>query len=341
MTISFDSVITETQKMPWGDECLTARFSDERLHGYSAIMVEDTQRGGIAGRLTTMIVRFPRCILSEVNTHRVFSRNSASSRARSIRSTIGAVMTDPYIPLFTKNHKGMGGGFLSDSEDIEATRNWLLARDSAVVSELRNLLGTRLPNDAKAEDWEKYVDDYYENVYHEESIPGVPSIHKQNANRLIEPFMWHEAIITSSFWENFFELRISDAAQPEIHALAILMKAILLEHSPVQSWIHIPFVETKKVKFDTWDELLPFMMQSASECARISYKDRSQSEKSKSSSLGERLLEMGHMSPFEHQAISLDKWERYLLQGDLEDDGNLHGNLAEGWVQCRHMVSEG
>jgi thymidylate synthase ThyX len=32
-------------------------------------------------RITTMKITFPRFILAEMNTHRVFSRNSASSRA--------------------------------------------------------------------------------------------------------------------------------------------------------------------------------------------------------------------------------------------------------------------
>ena len=32
-------------------------------------------------RITTFIVTMPRIVLAELNTHRVFSRNSASSRA--------------------------------------------------------------------------------------------------------------------------------------------------------------------------------------------------------------------------------------------------------------------
>ena len=32
-------------------------------------------------RLTTFVLRFPRFVLSEFNTHRMFSRNASSSRA--------------------------------------------------------------------------------------------------------------------------------------------------------------------------------------------------------------------------------------------------------------------
>ena len=49
-------------------------------------------------RLTTMEVTFPRIILAEMNTHRVFSRNSASSRAIPIKKRIEMVKKHPYVP---------------------------------------------------------------------------------------------------------------------------------------------------------------------------------------------------------------------------------------------------
>lgn len=354
MTIDFNANIrTERIAMPWGASCIQATYdgdADMRLHGFKAIIVADTvnPRGE---RLTTMITRFPRCILAEVNTHRVFSRNSASSRARSVRSTIGAVMDDPYVPLFTENHKGMAGAIIEDNADIErATRYWLQARDSAVLSELRILMGDAV-GDRTASDWEEVIDEYYGNVYNHEGEPGdgykdAPNVHKQNANRLIEPFMWHEALITSSHWDNFYHLRISDSAQPEIHALACLMKAAQDASDPQSLPIHIPFVDVDALPaLDsmTWDGLKGILMDSASECARISYKDRSKTAKSDNNALAERLLRDGHMSPLEHQAIAVEAYEalgglRIIPEGMFHDDGNMHGNLSEGWVQCRHIL---
>lgn len=64
--------------------------------------------GEHAPQLTTMLVRMPRCILAEFNTHRMFSRNAASSRAIPVVKLIERVMTDPFAPLYwDKNQKGM------------------------------------------------------------------------------------------------------------------------------------------------------------------------------------------------------------------------------------------
>jgi hypothetical protein len=61
-------------------------------------------------RLTTMLVTFPRIILAEFNTHRMFSRNSASSRAIPFNKMIKAIEDNPFVPLgFQKDHKGMQG----------------------------------------------------------------------------------------------------------------------------------------------------------------------------------------------------------------------------------------
>ena len=85
-------------------------------------------------RLTTLIARIPRCVLAELNTHRVFSRNSASSRAIPTFKMIEKVDTDPFIPeKWGANGKGMQAhGVLSPEAEIEATRVWLELRDQMV-----------------------------------------------------------------------------------------------------------------------------------------------------------------------------------------------------------------
>jgi hypothetical protein len=66
---------------------------------------------GQTARITTMQVTFPRFILAEINTHRAFSRNSASSRAIPTEKIIEQVVTNPFIPeTFNRRVKGMGVG---------------------------------------------------------------------------------------------------------------------------------------------------------------------------------------------------------------------------------------
>lgn len=352
--IDFNANIkTELIDMPWGEKCWQATYdenADSRLHGFKVIIVADSLNSEDE-RMTTMITRFPRCILPEVNTHRVFSRNSASSRARSVKTTIKAVMEEPYIPLFTRNHKGMGGDLITDGLEIENARKyWLDARDDAVKSELRMLVGDTM-GEIHAADYERIIDEYYEHVYNvsdddkEAKYLMAPDIHKQNANRLIEPFMWHEALITSSYWGNFYHLRISEFAQPEIHALACLMKAAQDASTPVFANIHLPFVRIViNASITNWEQLRGLLMDSASECARISYKDRSRTAKSDNKALAERLLHDGHMSPLEHQAIPVEIYNLWhgngIIPDDIyyHDDGNMHGNLSAGWIQCRHIL---
>ena len=61
-------------------------------------------------RLTTFIVTFPRIVLAEFNTHRMFSRNSASSRAIPFKRMVKMLEENPFIPIaWQKDHKGMQG----------------------------------------------------------------------------------------------------------------------------------------------------------------------------------------------------------------------------------------
>ena len=56
-------------------------------------------------RLTTLAVTLPRIVLAELNTHRMFSRNSASSRAIPIQRMIDKVVQDPFIPFNGRTSK--------------------------------------------------------------------------------------------------------------------------------------------------------------------------------------------------------------------------------------------
>lgn len=142
----------------------------------SAIVVGDSINEW-GDRITTMEVVMPRIILAEFNTHRMFSRNSASSRAIPFKRMVEMVETNPFIPIaWQKEHSGMQGTeYITDGEDITYIRSeWLMARRLAVQQ------ATQLTK---------------------------IGVTKQLANRLLEPFMYHKVLVTSTEWENFFELR--------------------------------------------------------------------------------------------------------------------------------------
>lgn len=354
---NFDSVVVTNVDLPYRDESyMRFSFSDPLLSGYEVTVVADSVPEGSSyskddsegERLLTITARFPRCVLAEVNTHRVFSRNSASSRARAVKATIGDIMAEPYIPLFTKNKKGMSGEFLTAHEREKAVNAWLMGRDSAVVSELRLLLGDLLTVEGTiseiATNYSHHIDRYYSEVYEAEIFPEEAiSVHKQNANRVIEPYMWHEAIITSSYWQNFVDLRTDlDAAQPEIVALCRLIEAALDQSTPKETWLHLPFVEEKEKpsNFGDFADIRDLLLLSATESAQISYRDKSRASKSTATTrLGERLLAMKHLSPFEHVAFSSDAYHNN-PEENLPRGENLRSNLDDSWVQLRPVLTK-
>ena len=84
-------------------------------------------------RLTTFEVRFPRFILAEWNTHRMLSRNAASSRAVPVRKLLEQVETEPFVPEYWgANRPGMQATEeLSERDAADARATWLQARDAA------------------------------------------------------------------------------------------------------------------------------------------------------------------------------------------------------------------
>jgi len=150
--------------------------------------------------ITTMVVTFPRFILAELNTHRMFSRNSASSRAIPFKKMIRSVMENPFVPIaWQKEHTGMQGTeYFNDYSDVAILKEkWLVARNRAVASALDLASGVFD---------QKEVFEFDENgeLISKQDKVGVT---KQLCNRLLEPFMWHTVIITATEWENFFALR--------------------------------------------------------------------------------------------------------------------------------------
>lgn len=253
-------------------------------------------------RITTMLVTFPRYILAELNTHRMLSKNSASSRAIPFKKMVQSVEENPFIPIaWMKDHKGMQGTeYLSKMPDIgssspfqfkspheQATAMWLLARNNAV-----------------------------QNAIYLHSI----GVTKQMCNRLLEPYAWHTVLITATEWENFFALRHNPLADIHMQELARLMleaynDAYVQPLDPGQ-W-HIPFftwadVYGDKTKVKEMENHL--VKVSTARCAQTSYivvgEDGKPMDHEKLLYLyEEKLLKPKHMSPFEHCAKAMEEDE--------------------------------
>ena len=279
-------------------------------------------------RVTTLEVSFPRFILPEFNTHRVFSRNSASSRARSIKRTFKEVMEEPFIPdPFTKNQKGMSGVAVDDSLQEESKTYWIKARDQAVLSALDLLVGREKRQELigdKVYDYEKVIDNY-------KMAEDSPSIHKQHVNRILEPFMYHTTIVSSTEWDNFFELRLAPDAQPEINLLAHKMKEAMDSSKPVERSYHLPYME-----YDELPEAFD-VKRSVASCASVSYKSPSELNDSAVERIFKIMLDSKHMSPFEHQALApehlnelleLMGWQLSQKEG-IDFAGNFRGDIVQ------------
>lgn len=259
---------------------------------YSArVLLDSASAAGV--RLTTLEVTFPRFVLAEFNTHRMFSRNSASSRAVPTAKLIERVERDPAIPLeWGLNKAGMSASdVLSDQAGEAATRAWLEARDDA-VAHARELLDLK--------------------------------VHKQELNRLLEPFLWHTVIVTATEWENFFELRCAVNAQPEIREAALRMREAIDASGPrvigYGEW-HTPLLQEDEAMLDV--EIRKEI--SAARCARVSYLTHEGTrEIAKDLELYERLKSDRHLSPFEHVATP-------------SEDTDFHANFR-GWVQMRAAI---
>ena len=92
-------------------------------------------------RLTTFEITFPRIVLAEFNTHRMFSRNSASSRAIPVKKMLKRVLENPYIPsTWGKNQRGMQAKEeVSPEEAKNAAEVWVNA-SKEMVSYVEGLL---------------------------------------------------------------------------------------------------------------------------------------------------------------------------------------------------------
>lgn len=295
----------------------------------SAIIVADSiSEAGV--RLTTFQLRYWRPIHSELMTHRVFSRNAGSSRARPSAKIIEQVRRNPWGPIhWGVNQAGMQAHTeLGEQELMQAKSNWhLAARWAADAAQVMLDI----------------------------------NVHKQIVNRLLEPFTYIDVLVTATDFANWFALRDHPAAQPEIQELAKLMKQAYQESLPTLlhggQW-HLPYITEEDWKNAYWkckegritrdepsykEKLAVVLKISVARCARVSYKafDGNVAPIEKDLELYDQLLgsQPVHASPAEHQATpdEIIEVERGDIISERYANYELHGNFR-GWIQYRKTL---
>lgn len=323
-------------------------------------------------RIVSFILTYPRIIHGELMTHRMFSRNSASSRAIPFKKMIEMVEKDPFIPIaWQSKHTGMQGHeYLDgDSEQKLLINKWLEARDLAVQQA-------------------KLLDN--------------SNVTKQLCNRLLEPFMWHTVLVTATEFDNFFELRcpkyqtpVSQSVEPqkswkdliEVHSNPENLKRLeankdnwifKMQHSLSAAEIHIQALaeamwdaknESKPKQLnpgewhipfgDTFDEneltkilnrihpIQPAWLEwqinqindlkikiATARCARLSYMTfEGKIDYEKDIDLHDQLLAAKHASPFEHCCRAMTDLEYHtFIKGEIEEDESNNNPDIYGWA---------
>lgn len=293
---------------------------------------------GRGNEIVTFELEYPRIIHSELMTHRLFSRNAASSRAIPVKTLIEMVRNEPAMPYrFGANQPGMQDKGLEHDGIVGAGYTgrewWNLAALSAA----------------------RFAEELAEAGYH-----------KQVVNRLLEPFQRMKTVLTATEYENFWWLRVDADADPTIEALAVAMhkeyessEAELLQpgewHTPYVSHIKI-YKQPNKSDQPTGEYTLKYvsfegeelsledaLAISSSCCAQVSYR-RLNSTKDKALDIYGRLLsgQKVHASPFEHQATPMEETvEEYaeLYSGDCFI--NVHWMLDSWQEGITHFTRDG
>ncbi len=291
-------------------------------------IIKDSYNKDLKSRLTTFELVYPRFIHGELMTHRMFSRNAASSRAIPIDKVIELLQTNPAMPVhWGKNQAGMQANV--EIDNIEGAKLlWLAARDSAISHAI---------------------------------VMRDMGLHKQIVNRVLEPFQLMKTIVTATEFNNWFWLRAHPDAQPEIKELAEKMLEVYEQSTPEElfedEW-HVPYVNTHRSRntgelfyIDENDKYISAdeaRMISASCCAQISYR-RNDGSLEKAAVVFDRLINSVpvHASPVEHIATPITK-DALSNADELDEsiDGITHvdmhgqpwsGNLR-GWIQYRQLI---
>lgn len=276
-------------------------------------------------QIVTWELEYQRFIHAEFMTHRLFSRNAASSRAIPVAAIIEQVRNNPAMPIhWGQNQAGMQAKQeLGTFRKKAAKKLWkIAAKTVARIAEVMNKIG----------------------------------LHKQAANRILEPYQTMKTVMTATCHDNFFWLRNHEDAQPEIKELARLMWEALQGSTPKQlhpGWWHVPYFHDGfwcpfMMDEDCYDDphtLEEALAISSSCCAQVSYRKLDDTLE-KAQMVFKRLVESEpvHASPFEHQATPMAfaddsggcGWEEGVTHMDY--NGKFWSGNFIGWIQHRQLI---
>ena len=282
--------------------------------------------------LYTFLLTYPRVILPEVNTHRMLSRNTASSRAIPASKQRSRVLAMPFVPVtIGKNQKGMQAGKeLEGWRHFVAVNTWKLARYPSVLAS-----------------W----------------ILEKVGAHKQVVNRIVEPWTWTQQVVTCTDLKNVFKLRNHPDAEPHFQLLAAQMQeqveyveklfetvnfdcrepgdapCTLSAVNPALGVLRVQMLRPGDwhMPFITDMDIYPVEMLksiSVARCARTSYylpENGKWSTPERDMELCGRLSSSGHWSPFEHVATPVAEdvyignfrsWKQYRKEYPEEHGGD-------------------
>lgn len=290
--------------------------------------------------LYTWELEYWRAIHAEMMTHRMISKNAASTRAVPVERAIELALENTGTPIhWGANNPGMQSRAELQGVQLEAAKGaWRAALEQATSA--ARVMSAKV------------------------GING----HKQWAGRVLEPFSVMKIVATCTEYENLELLRDHVDAQPEFRDLVQCMKAARLQSVPEQlapgEW-HLPYIdaardadgvlryyaEGKEIDLDTARKI------STSCCAQVSYR-RADASADKALEIFDKLNLFStenppHFSPAEHQATAQDLDAQVLQDLNLDcnawEPGITHvtrngsrwsGNLR-GWVQYRQLIAQG
>lgn len=290
-------------------------------------------------RITTMVLTYPRSIHAELMTHRMLSKNAASSRAIPYHKMRSAVINEGFFPhKYQKAHTGMQGSEYFDNDS---------AKDNDDI--IRNMKSRVL----------QFCDELNEK-----------GVTKQVINRYLEPYQYYRVLVTATEWDNFIGLRAHGDAEIHIAELANEVLDALNGSTPKflnpGQW-HLPFgdsfdlasldLDAKELNINVTELKIAVAI---ARCARVSYDNFNGSAHDyvKDYELFTKLFlnQPIHASPSEHVAYSMSTNEfitnvRGELICDLDGDNlifNVHENQDKlgwcrnfrGWIQYRVMLQD-
>lgn len=236
-------------------------------------------------RIISLNLTMPRFLLPEVLTHRMASRNTASSRAIPLHKRIAAVRERPFTPEFI----GMEQPGMSARKEV----------DPQIKAQFHGI-------------WQKLIDDTIRSVEQFQKL----GVHKQISSRPLDTFSYTQQIFTATELSNLFWQRCHPDAQPEFRILAEAMVAAVKSSTPTLlksgEW-HLPYVTPQERAGLPVDIAIEC---SVARCARVSYEnhEKANPEIDKDQSTYGKLVDSKHMSPLQHQCTPVgpeESWGPY------------------------------